>query len=456
MKQFFCTAGLLILLLFGLCGTGYALSVTLVKGAVPRLHTPATLADKPIGKPIILTFGNHRVVIHDTILSVPGRLLNNRELSLPELFLIGDHRVKSNGTGYETLYSYKGYRLAIVEDPGQLAADNRLTLWPVTRSEVVASKPKLRKAAPDPKVQKLIKLLSDTEYASYLGRLADPKKGLVTRFSCHDQAMQAAEVIRQEFKLLGLETEDNEFSYNVANCEGSCQVTTGSSVIGKKKGKDPNNDFFYVVGAHYDSVNEDSQGGKAPGCSEAPGANDNGSGVAGVLELARVFSKVETDATVIFIAFGGEELDLFGSKQYLNTLREKEITTKLKAFVVMDMISYAPSKEKERLYIEASNENTDLEERGKKFFDYAQTYTSLNPLPIGWKPKSSDHVPFLKEKIPGGLLMQMMCESTGKDKYPHLHSAEDTVGYQNSLFAVEILKVAVATLAEAGITFRPE
>ena len=69
---------------------------------------------------------------------------------------------------------------------------------------------------------------------------------------------------------------------------------------------------FCVVGAHYDSMNED-----AP-CGSAPGANDNGSGIAGVMELARLFSTLDTNISVVFAAFSGEEVDILGSNANVN------------------------------------------------------------------------------------------------------------------------------------------
>jgi len=61
-----------------------------------------------------------------------------------------------------------------------------------------------------------------------------------------------------------------------------------------------------VVGGHYDGV------------AISPAADDNGSGTAGTLELARILKTVETDMTFIFIAFDGEEEGLYGSNHYSN------------------------------------------------------------------------------------------------------------------------------------------
>ena len=65
----------------------------------------------------------------------------------------------------------------------------------------------------------------------------------------------------------------------------------------------------YVVSGHYDSRITDV----LDFTGDAPGADDDGSGVATVLELARVFAPRPTDATIIFVAVAGEEQGLFGS-----------------------------------------------------------------------------------------------------------------------------------------------
>ena len=69
-----------------------------------------------------------------------------------------------------------------------------------------------------------------------------------------------------------------------------------------------------IVGGHYDSSARALEGSDWPrGDSPAPGADDDGSGTAVVMELARVMADYPTEATVMFVAFAGEELGLVGS-----------------------------------------------------------------------------------------------------------------------------------------------
>ncbi|MBN7810711.1 M20/M25/M40 family metallo-hydrolase [Algoriphagus sp. H41] len=82
-----------------------------------------------------------------------------------------------------------------------------------------------------------------------------------------------------------------------------------ANVVATLKGTDPADDRIFIISGHLDSRNKDvmdAEGG-------APGANDDGSGVAAVMELARVMAKMEFSATLMFVAFTGEEQGLKGA-----------------------------------------------------------------------------------------------------------------------------------------------
>ena len=87
-----------------------------------------------------------------------------------------------------------------------------------------------------------------------------------------------------------------------------------SSVIATLRGSDPNE--IYVMSSHYDDCNGDCTNGSRV----APGADDNASSVAAVLEAARVMAATAFRATIIFACFDGEELGLWGSDHYAREL----------------------------------------------------------------------------------------------------------------------------------------
>lgn len=81
---------------------------------------------------------------------------------------------------------------------------------------------------------------------------------------------------------------------------------------------DPNR--IYVVSGHYDSMCANPADGKC----DAPGANDDASGTAAVIEMARVMSKRKFDATIIFMAVAGEEQGLLGARYFAQQAKEKK------------------------------------------------------------------------------------------------------------------------------------
>jgi hypothetical protein len=82
------------------------------------------------------------------------------------------------------------------------------------------------------------------------------------------------------------------------------------NVIATLPGTNKNSNRIYLVSGHYDTICSDFND---PEC-DAPGANDDASGVAAVMEMARVFAGCEFDSTIVFAAVAGEEQGLIGSR----------------------------------------------------------------------------------------------------------------------------------------------
>jgi Zn-dependent M28 family amino/carboxypeptidase len=91
-------------------------------------------------------------------------------------------------------------------------------------------------------------------------------------------------------------------------------------VLGVQKGSDPNR--VVIVGGHIDSIVGDVMDFKA----DAPGANDDASGVAVVLEAARILSKQKFKATIIYAVFSGEEQGLWGGQLLAETAKQRNWT----------------------------------------------------------------------------------------------------------------------------------
>ncbi len=163
------------------------------------------------------------------------------------------------------------------------------------------------------------------------------------------------------------------------------------NVIGVVKGSE-RPDEYIVVGAHYDHL---GYGGPESG-SRVPeqyaihyGADDNASGTATVLGLATRIASKPLPVSVIFVAFGAEELGLIGS-QYMarNLFVDKN---KIKAMFNYDMVG---RMEKNQLNIGGVKTATDFQ----TIIDTLPTVLSITTSPFGSGP--SDHSSFNSEEIP--------------------------------------------------------
>ncbi len=109
------------------------------------------------------------------------------------------------------------------------------------------------------------------------------------------------------------------------------------NVLATLPGTDPNDKRVFIVSGHYDS----RASGANDATSFAPGANDDGSGTAVVMELARIMSKREFPATIIFAAVAGEEQGLFGSTHLAQ--RAKKENWNVVAMITNDIVGNSHS-----------------------------------------------------------------------------------------------------------------
>ncbi len=119
----------------------------------------------------------------------------------------------------------------------------------------------------------------------------------------------------------------HEFAVNWAGIQ-----TTGTNVVGILNGTEPERGVI-VIGAHYDSISVDFEDGNA----YAPGANDNASGTAALIELARIMSQRPHRATIMFVAFGAEEVQRQGSIAFVKDYIQDQ-NIKVDYMINMDII----------------------------------------------------------------------------------------------------------------------
>jgi hypothetical protein len=185
-----------------------------------------------------------------------------------------------------------------------------------------------------------------------------------------------------ETSIMEIPTAENDMTRSLVN-------TKSGVVVGVLRGK---TNRIIVIGGHIDSAGPD-----------IPGANDDGSGAASVIELARVLSKEQHQSTLVFCLFGGEEAGLVGSKYFVQHFPH------LDSIALMLQLDMANGTGWLIPTIDSKTGNTpvwlvqaaydEFEKLGYTGLSYpTHFFTSMSSLPGGGV--GSDHEPFLEKNIP--------------------------------------------------------
>lgn len=129
-----------------------------------------------------------------------------------------------------------------------------------------------------------------------------------------------------------------------------------------------------LIGAHYDTV---SSADVANSSSFQPGANDNGSGVAVILELARVLAQQPHRATIMFVLFASEELGKFGSNAFLRDYIQAN-NIRLKAMINLDIVGSPTGPNGERydnqMRVYSAPPNESISRQMSRQIEFASRY----------------------------------------------------------------------------------
>ena len=171
-----------------------------------------------------------------------------------------------------------------------------------------------------------------------------------------------------------------------------------------------------VIGAHYDAV---------PG---SPGADDNGSGTAAVLELSRVLYNIETDKTIIFVLFDSEESGLIGGYAYADAAKENNdnIVVMLNA----DMIANIGNSDQANLFTGA--------EQGYAYLWNNVVDSLVNIQGFYGTSGSSDHAPFVQNGYDAVFYHERLFSSV-------YHSFRDSTSYMDFEYFTRMTKGILAS-----------
>ncbi|MBI1885474.1 MAG: M20/M25/M40 family metallo-hydrolase [Chloroflexi bacterium] len=185
-------------------------------------------------------------------------------------------------------------------------------------------------------------------------------------------------------------------------------LTTVQATSHNVAARPPGGECEVIVGGHYDSV------------PAGPGANDNASGTATALEIARVLSGDKRFEDVCFVLFGAEEIGLFGSRHYVESISSEEREA-IRGMVNIDQIGVG-----RRWLLSGSEELTAVAARAAR---RAGLSFVVGSLPAN---ASSDHAPFIAAGIPAFIIHR-----SGDTR---AHTAEDVSTHVRP----ELLKEAAA------------
>jgi hypothetical protein len=233
---------------------------------------------------------------------------------------------------------------------------------------VSAQQPKNK---PDPEIAKMVKEISAKNIEASIRKLVS--FGTRNTLSEQDNPVRGVGAARDWIY--------SEFQKISADCGGCLQVekqtflqpkanrvpepTNLTNVYAMLKGTtDP--DRVYVVSGHYDSMCTSPTDAKC----DAPGANDDASGTAVSIELARVMSKRKFDATIIFMTVPGEEQGLLGATYFAQQAVEKKMN--IEGMFTNDIVGGAtsqknsPNRQKVRVFSEGVPSNETEQQAGTR------------------------------------------------------------------------------------------
>lgn len=239
--------------------------------------------------------------------------------------------------------------------------------------------------------------------------------------------------------------------YSVTRHEHEIRSKKVANLEATRQGRSPE---IVVVGAHYDSV------------FGSPGANDNGSGVAAMLELSGYLAKEQPQRTIRFVAFVNEEPPFFkteamGSRRYVKMARARGDV--IRAMLCLETIGYYRDEPNSQRYppplglfypdtgnfigFVSNLRSRALLGQVVAAFRAASDFPVERVATFGWIPGVdwSDHWSFWREGIPA-----VMITDTAPYRYPYYHTAEDKpdkVDYERLAQVVRGLTAVVRALA---------
>lgn len=245
----------------------------------------------------------------------------------------------------------------------------------------------------------------------------------------------AARWIFDEFERVGagrLQLSFHEFPFDFGG-----RVTTQQNIIARLPGEGDHNGLI-VLTAYYDSRGSDPNDPTVP----APGANSNASGVALLLEAARLLSARGWRQDIVFIAFAAGEQDFFGSRRYVQEAMLDGVV--FDAAINVESVGGSPAVPRSMLIFASP----DVPGAGQlaRYFDLV-TNLYLSNFPVEHRPmldrqgRSGDHAAFAAAGVPAIKITESQEASSLR------HTASDTADRLDYDYLVQMTQLVVAAVA---------
>jgi len=245
-----------------------------------------------------------------------------------------------------------------------------------------------------------------------------------------DNAFAASDWIASRMQALGLEVEQQPFYANTWLGSGEA----APNVIGIQRGT-LYPDTYVVCGSHFDSFSWEAYYG-----GQAPGADDNATGVASVLESARIMTQYEFEYSIIYCAYGCEEMGLYGSEAYASRCQQENMD--IIGYFNNDMNGYLYG---DQIHIDCIYPNY-VEPIGTYYMNVGEVYYPELPIRhVNFNEGDSDHTSFNNHGYMGIYPFEDYQHYS-----PYIHTVNDLIGMSVNSFEMgqQYCQMNIACLAE--------
>ena len=227
---------------------------------------------------------------------------------------------------------------------------------------------------------------------------------------------------------------------------------TTHNILAVLPGKDKQlKNEYIVVGSHYDHLGLGGQGSgsrRPDTLGVHPGADDNASGDAVVLELAKYFKKVRSPRSIIFAFFGAEEQGLVGSKQFLEWMKQaddqrKNLPADKKGIVAMVNLDMVGRMRDNAMSVSGTGTSSAFKAMAEAAAE--QTKLNISCTPDGYGP--SDHASFVGPDIP-----VLFLTTGGHMEYHTPDDVPSTLNYDGMQQTLDFSKELITRLASMPTT----